>query len=604
MEELLLRHIQRISHKIEALKVISQKISTWRFIVFFAGLALIFIRPYTFKITINILFLIAVVLFFYLVVRHAEIEKTIKKLGFLKDIKKEHLSRKNLDWEGIKEPDFKPDLNGHPFAKDLHCVGPKSLHKLIDTSIYENSSALLVEWLINIKPNERQLVKRSQLIKELSGKMLFRDKMRVAAKFVKSKEGGEMGNLKELINQLKKSGHNGFNFPLVVLSILAVSNIVLLAFTLMQNLSAIYFVLSLLAYLLVYKMNSQKASGLFDAAYQTDNLFTTLFPVLTVIENFKFRDKSGMAEFVSPFQTAQIKPSVYAKKAAKIAGKASLQTNQILWPLVNLLMPWDLYYAMKFEALKKEIAPKFEFWLDKLFELEALCSIANFAALNSDYTFPKIIADSEAEEIFIAKDLGHPLINADKKVTNNFTVDKNHNLFLITGSNMAGKSTFLRTVGINLVLAFAGAPVNASSLSTSIFRIYTGINITDSLGDGLSHFYAEVKKLKKLLDQLKTENQIPLFYFVDEIYKGTNNKERYLGSAAFLKEVARYSGVGIITTHDLELADMENEIPNLSNWHFTEDIKENRLSFDYKIRRGASPSTNALKIMKMEGLPT
>ena len=168
---------------------------------------------------------------------------------------------------------------------------------------------------------------------------------------------------------------------------------------------------------------------------------------------------------------------------------------------------------------------------------------------------------------------------------------------------MAGKSTFLRTVGINLVLAYTGAPVNAESLSTGLFRVFTSININDSLGDGLSHFYAEVKRLRLLLDELDKEDQYPLFYFVDEIYRGTNNRERYIGSAAFLKEVAGKNGIGMVSSHDLELADLESEISQLGNWHFSESITNGKMNFEYTLKPGPCPSTNALKIMKIEGLP-
>ncbi|MGK7368936.1 MAG: MutS-related protein, partial [Candidatus Halalkalibacterium sp. M3_1C_030] len=174
---------------------------------------------------------------------------------------------------------------------------------------------------------------------------------------------------------------------------------------------------------------------------------------------------------------------------------------------------------------------------------------------------------------------------------------------LLTGSNMAGKSTFLRTVGINLCLCFAGGPVNADTLKTVPFRLFSSINVKDSLDQGLSHFYAEVKRLRKLLDELNSEHSYPLFFFVDEIYRGTNNRERLRGSNAFLKKVAGQHGIGMVTTHDLELAQLEEEIPELSNWHFEETIEGGKMSFEYKLKPGPCPTTNALKIMQMEGLP-
>ena len=145
--------------------------------------------------------------------------------------------------------------------------------------------------------------------------------------------------------------------------------------------------------------------------------------------------------------------------------------------------------------------------------------------------------------------------------------------------------------------------MSALSFKTQLFRLFTSINVTDSLGDGLSHFYAEVRRLRFMLEELDRKHELPLFFFVDEIYRGTNNRERFAGSAAFLKAVSKKDGVGMVTTHDLELAELEKEINTLSNWHFTESIEDGKMSFSYKIQSGPCPSTNALEIMKMEGLP-
>src|SRR5699024_3282031 len=152
-------------------------------------------------------------------------------------------------------------------------------------------------------------------------------------------------------------------------------------------------------------------------------------------------------------------------------------------------------------------------------------------------------------------------------------------------------------------LCFAGAPVNATSFSTTPFRIFSSINVTDSLNNGLSHFYAEVKRLKELLMLLNDEHSTPVFFLVDEIYRGTNNRVRLQGSRAFLQKVAGQNGIGLVSTHDLELAQLEETIPQLSNWHFEETIEGGKMSFEYKLKPGPCPTTNALKIMEMEGLP-
>ncbi|HEX3641991.1 MAG TPA: hypothetical protein VHV10_11930, partial [Ktedonobacteraceae bacterium] len=174
---------------------------------------------------------------------------------------------------------------------------------------------------------------------------------------------------------------------------------------------------------------------------------------------------------------------------------------------------------------------------------------------------------------------------------------------IITGSNMAGKSTFLRTLGVNLCLAYAGGPVNASMLQTSLFRLFTCIRVTDSVTDGYSYFYAEVKRLRALLDALAEPDQLPVFFLVDEIFKGTNNRERLIGSRSYVRAIVGRNCVGAISTHDLELVKLADVVPQVKNYHFREEVIDGRLVFDYILRPGPCPTTNALKIMQMEGLP-
>jgi len=168
---------------------------------------------------------------------------------------------------------------------------------------------------------------------------------------------------------------------------------------------------------------------------------------------------------------------------------------------------------------------------------------------------------------------------------------------------MSGKSTFLRTLGVNLCLAYAGAPVDASSFQTTLFRLFTCIRVSDSVTDGYSYFYAEVKRLKALLVELEQPDGFPLFFLIDEIFKGTNNRERLIGSRAYIKALVGRNCIGVISTHDLELVKLADSIPQVTNAHFREEVIDTHMVFDYLLRPGPSPTTNALKIMQMEGLP-
>jgi DNA mismatch repair ATPase MutS len=168
---------------------------------------------------------------------------------------------------------------------------------------------------------------------------------------------------------------------------------------------------------------------------------------------------------------------------------------------------------------------------------------------------------------------------------------------------MAGKSTFLKTVGINLILAYAGGPVNADVFAARFFRIHTCIDVGDSLSDGVSSFYAEVKRLRKILDQIGQPNPIPVLFFIDEILRGTNNRERLIGSAALIRSLSQTHSAGLITTHDLELTSLQAEYDGIFNYHFSETLRDGKMLFLYKLQDGPCPTTNALEIMRIEGLP-
>jgi DNA mismatch repair ATPase MutS len=168
---------------------------------------------------------------------------------------------------------------------------------------------------------------------------------------------------------------------------------------------------------------------------------------------------------------------------------------------------------------------------------------------------------------------------------------------------MSGKSSFLRTLGANLILTYAGAPVVAQSLDVSIFRLFTCIRVTDSLADGISYFYAEVRRLKALLEALESSSTLPMFFLIDEIFRGTNNRERLIGSRSYIRALVGKHGVGVISTHDLELVRLADEMPQVTNYHFEDRVADGQMAFDYVLRSGPSPTTNALKIMRQVGLP-
>jgi DNA mismatch repair ATPase MutS len=285
-----------------------------------------------------------------------------------------------------------------------------------------------------------------------------------------------------------------------------------------------------------------------------------------------------------------------------ISSAASLQNNQILSLLVNALLPWDIFFAYLLDGFKQKLNQRLPAWLNVWYQAEGLTALANFAYLNPEYRFP-VIRDSITQPVLTAKGLGHPLIAKSARVVNDFSFSDLGEVALISGSNMSGKSTFLRTLGVNLTLAYAGTVVNADQMQISILRLFTCIQISDSLKDGFSYFYAEVRRLKKLLTWLEESEQTAVFYLIDEIFQGTNHEERRIGSLAYLKSLVNANGVGAISTHDIELSKMADIELRIQNYNFQDSVEDGKMSFDYRLRPGPSPTTNALKIMAIEGLP-
>jgi hypothetical protein len=366
-----------------------------------------------------------------------------------------------------------------------------------------------------------------------------------------------------------------------------------------------YWLFTVPVYIVLYFLNLDSVKHMFSEASFLDTELIKIHAILRFLETYPYHKNTHLAEACRPFEEAAQRPSRKIKKLRRVAGAVGLRMNPAMAILLNLFSPWDFYVASWLEKCKSELAEDFPIWLKTWSKLEAMISLANFVWLNPENTFPEIteIRSEVTKAQFSARQLGHPLLPFSEKVCNDFSLDSSGEMALITGSNMAGKSTFLKTLGVNLVLAYAGGPVSAAYLRTSLFRVFTSVKVTDSVTDGVSFFYAEVRRLKALLQALQEEHSYPVFFLIDEIFRGTNNRERFIGSRSYIRALAGQNGIGAISTHDLELTKLADENDRLRNYHFREEISDGKMVFDYKLRPGPCPTTNALVIMQMEGLP-
>jgi len=601
-ERSLTRVIGRIDRLLTRGTAASAIFTRWRFILFVAGLlCTITLYKMDWYRTGNGSFIAFVALFVIVASYHNRLEQRIHRLRLWKQIKLQHRARLLLNWDDIPARTSVAPAH-HLYAKDLDLVGNHSLLHLIDTTVSSNGQARLESWLLNQPPSLDQWTSRRRLIRELTAQSLFRDRLVLEARLV----GEEEINGRRLEAVLQH--HIGIPH---LTAILAVQTL-LAATTITLGLSALlgwlpgYWLWSFALYALIY-LQTDQGEELLEHAVGLHHELEKFGAVLAYMERYAHRHGSALASVWTPLLSDTANPPKLVRRAARTLHAVSVKAHPLVHLLVNALCPWDLWWMKQLQQIQKRVSSLLPTWLDRLAEVEAAAALATFADLHPTYAWPTpqaiASAGNGAEATMTAEALGHPLIPAGRRVTNEFALRGVGHMQLITGSNMSGKSTFLRTLGINLCLAQAGGPVCASRFQWTWSRVACCIRVDDSLEAGLSFFYAEVKRLKSILDATHNGAAPPLLFLIDEIFKGTNNRERLIGSRAFIQSLATGNGLGLVTTHDLELTDLDKTVPHLTNSHFRETVVAGALEFDYKLRPGPCPTTNALRIMELEGLP-
>ncbi len=603
--EALRRHVERLERRLGGLDRLSRRYAWARLGLVLGGAVAAFLAFQAVGSTGGWIVVGSAVLAFLVTAHfHRRVDDSIRRHQIWQRIKAEHVARMMLDWPALPQrSSWPPDLD-HPFENDLDLTGRRSLHHLLDTATSRGGSRRLWTWLRQPLLDPDRLHDRQALVRELAALSVFRDRLALngtlALEDPETPWDGE--RLHTWLEQHTRA--RSLKPLLMLLSALAALNLVLFALYLLTPIPAFWGV-SFTIYIGIYLFRYRGIRHLFDDAYHLEKSLRGFRAVAVFLETYRYGSHRRLAALCAPFRDAAQRPSRHLKRVARIAAAASSQKSEIWLVVLNALGPWDLYFAYRLDRFKEMLRVHLPTWLKTWYDLEALGALATFADLNPGYTFPEVLdaPDSDHDTIFEAEALGHPLLDEAQKVGNDFAMSRLGDMILITGSNMSGKSTFLRTLGINLCLAYAGGPVDATRCRTRPFRLFTAINVSDSIGDGISHFYAEVKRLKRLLAALDDDHGAPLFFLIDEIFRGTNNRERLLGSRAYVRALAGQRAAGLISTHDLELTHLADAIDGVRNAHFREEVTNGRLVFDYRLRPGPCPTTNALKIMQMEGLP-
>lgn len=593
------RQVLRYERRISELQRISDRITLLRIVLFFSGGASIWSASawlgagwtWTAAILFSALFSAAVAY-------HRRIDRWQLAFKAAHDLHAQALSRWELDWTHIPEPPLPPDQPRSSLDVDLDLSGPRSLHTLVDTSVSRPGSLKLANWLTQTVPDMQQVGLRQALIQELSRLNRFRFRLLVKLR----QAPGRLLDAERLLDWLRlapPAAHMGWRLLAAIALLLAAG--VLLVLNLSGVLERSYYWLALAGYAGLYTLSMQQLNQHLSGAVDLARELEQIQRLLAFLEQARLGDSPYLEQLLANFRQGGGRPSRLLQRVKWVCAGVGLRSNPFIALGFNLVLPWDFLFAWLATRMRQRVVGVLPGWLETWVELEALVSLANFAALHPDFIYP--VLDPDASPVFEARALGHPLLPASRRVTNDVQLPQLGALALITGSNMAGKSTFIRTIGINLCLAYAGAPVCALALRSRPFHLYSCIRISDSLGDGISYFYAEVKRLKGLLEIMQVGGTAPVLYLIDEIFRGTNNRERLLGSQAYIRTLLELSGAGFLATHDLELARLAEDNSMVTNFHFSDRVEDGRLVFDYLLKPGASPSTNALKIMHLEGLP-
>lgn len=533
-------------------------------------------------------------LFIYLVIQYHKVENLHNYVETILKINQSSIKRLKGEWVDFKDTgaEFKDD--NHEYSQDLDIFGRGSLFQWISTTHTDFGREKLQKLLTKPCYEKELLIWKQDAMKELAQKRWWRQKYQAEAMQTLEEKSGNQKFLKWISTFHGSYSRKDLIYIIRILPILTIIAI-LLGFGL-HLISVIIPVIAIFIHIGLFfmglKTRNRNLKGI--SIYQKN--------IMVYIKMLKHFEKTNFKSTYIKDLKDEVKSheglSAYEQLITleKLVHRISNRDNIYFFP-INIILLWDYQCMISLERWKNQSGHLIENWLKVLGEMEALSSLA---IINFDYpnwTIPEFTTETS---VFSAKDLGHPLLT-NKQVYNDLRIEKPENILLITGSNMSGKSTLLRTTGINLVLAYAGAPVCAQQFQCSFMRLFSCMRVSDNLEKNISSFYAELLRIKEILIATKEDRQV--FFLLDEIFKGTNSQDRHIGAKMLIIKLYKENAIGLVSTHDLELGTLEKESNGkILNYHFQEYYKEDQIFFDYTLRRGVSTTRNALYLMKMVGI--
>lgn len=486
---------------------------------------------------------------------------------------------------------YKPET--HEYANDLDIFGRASLYQYINRTNSEQGNKMFADWLLH-QALPGMILQRQETVKELTPETGWRQQLQSCGIATKITIATQQRIEKWLEQPVSFSGKLLWNILKYLLPAISFSFLTLHLINILD--ASIFYPLMLLMLAVSFAISKLIIPDYLQLNRIAPEL-ESLSGSISLIEKKEFKTDL-IKQLQAKYKTGLVTSSESIKKLKKVLDLLDIRLNPLVFIPLNTFLFWDLQQIFTLEKWKIANKHNIRDWFGTLAEIECLSSIANLAFNHPENSFPRI---SNKEGVFIADSMGHPLIAKEKMVCNSFSTEGVNQMNLITGSNMAGKSTFLRSIGINIVLAMMGSTVFARSLALSPMKVLSSMRVSDNLEESTSTFYAELKKLKEVINSVYNNEKV--FLLLDEILRGTNSADRHAGSKALIKQLIHHKAVGLIATHDLELAKLADEFPDkIHNYHFDVQVANDELYFDYKLKRGICQSMNASLLMKKIGI--
>ena len=536
--------------------------------------------------------IILISLFVYFVFKDLANSNSIENNLLLISInKKEQAALNHQYFDFLDGTEWKPPL--HNYANDLDIFGRASLYQYANRTTSEQGNKLFANWLLSPE-NDGVIKERQDAVKELAPETEWRQQLQAFGINNRLTLKTET-NILDWLNEESRFIKNKFWGILRI--IFPVLSFTVVGLYIADVISVDRFLPIMLLFLFISYWVSKLIIPDYIRLDKITGELETLSSSISCIENKDFKSPL-LSTLKKDFSTIETKASSTIKGLKKILDRLDYRLNPVVFIPLSALVCWDLQQIFALENWKKKNKTITASWFSSLANFEAISSIANLSFNHPDWSFPKIVNE---DAVFIGEEIGHPLIPKEKRVTSSYATTGVNQISLVTGSNMAGKSTFLRSVGVNIVLAMMGSPVCAKHISVSHLKVMSSMRISDNLEESTSTFYAELKKLKEIIDAVYANEKA--FLLLDEILRGTNSADRHTGSTALLKQLIKHNAAGIVATHDLELAKLSEEFPtNIHNYHFDVKVNNDELYFDYKLNKGICRSMNASILMKKIGI--